>query len=429
MEIKRFVNIRMYAVIAVCAFTLLSSLGSCTGDNPQDTAGGTDNSASTGNAGAEEGGGESGESEPNLEAEAHPGDTDTMIIGLSAPLSGSLASVGAAYVNGAAMACGEVNARGGMVLDGKPYTLLVSAKDDEGKDASDAINALIAENASVIVGPATSDALGSVEKLCNNEEVLLVSPSASFGTIEDKGDFIFKLGASGSDLADGCVKVMANQGCETAAVVYTDSLYSTALRREFRAACSRQGMTILAEVQCAEDASDYRGALDALSSTDADFVFLPLYAKTAAGVLEELTRMGYQGKCIGGDGLEGVSELLESPLPGEVTYLSRFHSSSEKEPVSRFVESYTEKYGAPMSASALAYDAVMAVVEAVEASESDDPDEIRAALSDPAFRYNGVTGEIRLTEEGELQQSSLELMRVERGEAGFSENWVESIDL
>lgn len=416
MDMKKLVNLRMGLVLAAVLLAVILTLTSCSGKTNENTDGSQTHDDTT-------------NTENMTEAESKPGDTETLIIGLSAPLSGDLADFGTAYVNGASLACAEINANGGIVLDGKPYTLLLSAKDDGGMDASDAVNSLIAEKAAFIIGPATSDALGSVEKLCNNEEVLLVSPSASFGKIDDKSDFVFKMGVSGDDIAEGAVKYMAAQNHKTAAVVYTESLYSTELRREFQEECKDSGISIVSEILCEESAADYSGMLDDIATSGADFVFMPLYAHAAANVMKELSAIGYNGDVIGGDGLEGLGDKLTGTYEGNIYFMSGFNPTSEDENVSLFMETYTAQHGAPMSVSALAYDAVKAVVSAAESSESDDPDKIRAVLCKPEFSYSGVTGKLNFDDEGDAENQKIEVMRLTAAENGYDEEWVESLDI
>lgn len=413
MDMKKLVNLRMGLMIAAVVLAVILALTSCSG----------------GTNGKENGTQTEGDTASVTEAEAKPGDTETLIIGLSAPLSGELADFGTAYVNGASLACAEINGSGGIVLDGKPYTLLLSAKDDGGTDASGAVNSLIAEKAAFIIGPATSDALGSVEKLCNNEEVLLVSPSASFGKIDDRSDFVFRMGLSGDDIAEGAVRYMAAKNHKTAAVIYTESLYSRELRQEFRDECGDNGISIVCEISCEESAADYSGMFDEIAAAKADFVFLPLYAHSAANAVKELSAVGYMGDIIGGDGLEGLSGKLTETYAGSIYFMSGFNPESKEQNVTSFMETYTTQHGTPMSVSALAYDVVKAVVSAVEAAESDDPDQIRAALSKPEFAYSGLTGNLNFDEEGNGEHRKIEVIQLVMGKDGYTEKWVESVDI
>jgi branched-chain amino acid transport system substrate-binding protein len=75
-----------------------------------------------------------------------------------------------------------------------------------------------------------------------------------------------------------------------------------------------------------------------------------------------------------------------------------------------FKEKFSAKYGTIEIYAPYAYDAAMAMVEAMKKADSSDPAKYLPALA--SIEYNGVTGPIRFDEKGDIKASAITMYTV-----------------
>ena len=103
------------------------------------------------------------------------GSGNTVIkVGTSGPLTGDYAVYGVAVANGLELAFEEINAKGGLQF-------AVKAEDDEAdpEKAVNAYNSLMDWGMQIMAGPVTSGAAGATAQKCAEENVFMLTPSAS----------------------------------------------------------------------------------------------------------------------------------------------------------------------------------------------------------------------------------------------------------
>jgi branched-chain amino acid transport system substrate-binding protein len=114
--------------------------------------------------------------------DAAPVDADTLLLGEVGSLTGSEATFGISTKNGVQMALDEVNAKGGVMVDGKMKKVAVRVYDDQGKpeEAANAVTRLInQDHVAVILGEvASSNSLAMAPK-AQAAQTPMVSPSSA----------------------------------------------------------------------------------------------------------------------------------------------------------------------------------------------------------------------------------------------------------
>ena len=120
-------------------------------------------------------------------------ETGTIKLGSSGPLSGSVSIYGQAVKEGVELAVEEINAAGGVNVDGTMMKLeLVDFVNDEAdaKKAAAALTSLISKDVDVVVGAVTSGATEGLIAEAVKHGVPVITPTGTADklTVGDKGD-------------------------------------------------------------------------------------------------------------------------------------------------------------------------------------------------------------------------------------------------
>ena len=333
---------------------------------------------------------------------AAPVDADTILLGEVGSLTGSEATFGISTKNGVQMALDEVNAAGGITIDGKARKVAVRVYDDQGKpeEAANAVTRLISQDHVVaILGEvASSNSLAMAPK-AQAAKVPMVSPSSTNPKVTEVGDFIFRV--CFIDPFQGTV--MAKFATETLKVKNVAILkdnksdYSLGLSQFFTETFTKVGGTIAGEEAYSKGDTDFRAQLTALKSKKPEAIYVPGYYTDVGVVARQAKELGLNVPLLGGDGWESekLFELGGSAIDG--SYFSNHYSTDDPSPrVQNFIKGYEAKYGSkPDSLGALGYDAAMVVVEALKRAGSTDGQKLRDEIA-KTNAHPGVAGTISL---------------------------------
>jgi branched-chain amino acid transport system substrate-binding protein len=179
-----------------------------------------------------------------------------------------------------------------------------------------------------------------------------------------------------------------------AVFVANSSAYSDGLAREFKTRFTAEGGTALGPWSYTEGEKDFRAQLTTMRSFRPEALFVPGYSTEVALICQQARALGFEGKLLGGDGWE-APELLS--IGGRAVegafYVSHFASDRLAPEVQEFVQAFREKFARemPNGASALAFDAALMLVDAIQRAGSTDGPKIRDALAGTKD-FRGATG-------------------------------------
>ena len=331
-----------------------------------------------------------------------PVDSDTILFGEVGSLTGAQATFGISTKNGIQMAVDEVNASGGLMVDGKKKKLAVRVYDDQGKseEAANAVSRLINQDKVVVIlgEVASSNSLAMAPK-AQAAKVPMISPSSTNPKVTEVGDYIFRV--CFIDPFQGTV--MAKFATETlkaknvAILKDNKSDYSLGLTQFFTEGFKAAGGTIVAEEAYSQGDTDFRGQLTAIKGKSPDAIYVPGYYTDVGVIARQARELGLKVPLLGGDGWESekLFELGGSALEG--SYFSNHYSSEDpSERVQNFIKAYEAKYGSkPDSLGVLGYDSAMVAVEAIKRTGSVDGPTLRNAIA-ATKDHPGVAGTISL---------------------------------
>ena len=343
---------------------------------------------------------------------------DTIKIGGLAPLSGAVAVYGVECKNGIDLAVEEINAAGGIA--GKKIDFI--CEDDEGM-TDKTVNAfkklLTKDKVSIVIGSLPSGCAKSTTTLAQARGVLQIAPAATAPDITDAGNFIFR--ACFIDPFQGTVggKFAAETlGAKKAAVLYNiQSDYSVGMTENFKTAFAASGGEIVALESYADNDKDFNAQLTKIKSTSPDVVYLPDYYGTVALIAKQLRAQGIMVPIVGGDGWDGlIGSAGDEVVNG--FYSNHYSTDSTEEKVQKYVSAFRAKYNKyPNAFSALGYDCVYLLKDAIEAAGSSEAAAVRDALEKIDGTY--VTGHLSFDEKHNPVKSAVMLEIVSDGNGGI----------
>jgi len=353
-----------------------------------------------------------------------PADADTILLGEVGSLTGSEATFGISTKNGIQMAIEEVNAAGGVTVNGKPKKLAVRVYDDQGKpeEAANAVTRLISQDRVVaILGEVASSNSLAMAPRAQAAKVPMVSPSSTNPKVTEVGDFIFRV--CFIDPFQGTV--MAKFATETlkaknvAILKDNKSDYSLGLSQFFTETFTKQGGTIVAEEAYSKGDTDFRGQLTVIKGKKPDAIYVPGYYTDVGVIARQARELGVTAPMMGGDGWESekLFELGGAAIDG--SYFSNHYSTDNPSPVVQgFIKGFEAKFGSkPDSLAALGYDAAMVVVEALKRAGSTDGQKLRDELA-KTNNHGGIAGTITLDDKRNAVKPAV-ILQVKDGHTAY----------
>ena len=330
-------------------------------------------------------------------------DSASLKIGMTGPLTGSAAVYGTAVEAAIEIAVEEINAA---AAENGGLTIEFQAQDDEadGEKAVSGYNVLKDWGMQVFIGTVTSGACNAVAPEAVNDEIFLLTPSASAVEVALAGPTTFQMcftdpnqGASAAEV------VKANWADAAVGIIYDSSDdYSTGLYEGFIDKAEELGLNVVCETSfTADTSSDLTTQVTQCKDAGADLIFLPIYYTEASIILTYANKISYAPTFVGCDGMDGILDVegFDTSLAEGLALLTPFDANATDEATQSFVAKYKEKNNGqvPNQFAADAYDCVYAVYNAAVAAGIDGttaPADVCAALVEQfnTMTFDGLTG-------------------------------------
>ena len=315
------------------------------------------------------------------------------------PITGGAAVYGNAVKNAEELAVKEINeALGETVFEWQ-------FQDDE-HDAEKSVNAyntLKDWGMQILVGPVTTTPTLAVAAEAANDNMFVLTPSASAQAVIETGDNVFQICFTDPNQGVASADYIADKGLATKVGVIYDSsdAYSSGIYDKFKAEAEAKGLEIVAaEAFTADNKSDLSTQVGKCQAAGADLVFLPIYYQEASQILIAANKSGYAPVFFGCDGMDGILSIegFDTSLAEGLMLLTPFSADAADENTQHFVEAYKAAYGdIPNQFAADAYDCVYAVYNAYVAgaingdmSASEICDALKGSFT--SMTFDGLTG-------------------------------------
>ena len=333
--------------------------------------------------------------------EEKPNGEQVLKIGVTGPLTGDYAQYGLAVKYGAELAAAEINAAGG--INGIKIEIL--AEDDVAapEGAQNGYNALMDKGMKLSLGSVTSGACAAFLGEAKNDNMFMLTASATAVEAID-GDNAFRV--CFSDPAQGTVSadyIADNKLASKVAIIYDSSdAYSTGIYEKFDAQAKAKGLNVVATESFTQNTkTDFSAQIQAVKTSGAELLFLPIYYSEASLILSQAKNAGLNVIFFGCDGLDGILGMdnFDKSLAEGVMLLTPFTPTATDERTQNFVKNFTAKYDKTYlnQFGADAYDAIYIIKAAIEKAgvtadmdASTICDKLKVAMTEITF--TGVTG-------------------------------------
>ena len=335
------------------------------------------------------------------------------------PTTGPAALYGLATLHGAEIAVQEINEAGEFHI-----TLINQDDEHNPEKAVNAYNAALDAGAQVILGTTTSKPCEAVSAVAMEDQVMMVTPSASSEAViespdaegEYKGN-MFQICFTDPNQGKASAEyIVENKLGEKAFVIYNNAdVYSIGIRDTFVEKAKELGLEIVGEEVFNDDTTDFTVQVSKAQELGADLVFLPIYYTPASLILTTAAAREYKPVFFGVDGMDGILgiEGFDTSLAEGVMLLTPFVATSTDEKTVNFVTKYQAAYGeTPIQFAADAYDGIYILAAAAEAAgitEGMDPADVCEAMIAvmPTITVEGLTGTMQWDASGAVTKTPM----------------------
>lgn len=323
-----------------------------------------------------------------------------------APLTGSLASWGEGAVNAYNLAINEVNASGGVIIDGKAYKLESAVFADDKSDATEAVSAYnncTSYDITALIGSCSSSCTLSFVETAQENGVLVVTPYSTNATICKTGDYIFRECFSDADQGPTLAKLAVEEfsASNIAIVAAEDSDYCAGLAEAMEGALDGMAGVTYQHYGCVTTDTDYTAQIAKAIEQGAEVIIYPNNYDTVPNFVQQARDAGFEGPILGGDAWDGTDVTGYESKFNQCYYLAHLDLSADTEAVQNYVSAYQAVYGEDglNAVSSLYYDTVKMLVQAMEEAGSYDPAVLKDTLS--GIKYESMGGTITYDENGD----------------------------
>lgn len=327
-------------------------------------------------------------------------ESSTIKVGGMGPLTGSAAMYGITVDKGAKLAFEEINTNGGVL--GKKFEYISLDEKADPIEAVNAYNKLTDEGVVAILGSVTSKPTLAVAELAAQDGIPMITPTGTQINITDAGPNIFRVCFTDPYQGSTLAKFSKDKlGAKTAAImVNTSSDYSDGIANAFIKQAEKEGIKVVAKEGYSDGDKDFKAQLTKINSENPDILVVPEYYELSVLIATQAREIGMQSTFIGPDGWDGIIGALDSSSYSVVdnSYFTNHYSTEDSnEKVQSFLKKYREKYNEePTAFSALAYDTVYVLKNAIDKAGTTDKAELTKAIK--ASDMDGVTGHLTFDE-------------------------------
>jgi branched-chain amino acid transport system substrate-binding protein len=329
------------------------------------------------------------------------------IVGVQAPITGSMASEGQGMQKAVELLAEQANAAGGINGD----TIKVIACDDEGTTSKAAICAksLVEQGAKVVIGSYTSSATEASQAFYARNKVIQTSDATAASLT--KKDYPTYFRASFNDDIEG--EFTANyfvnvRGYKRVAIISDFGTFSDGLAKAVRDHLQRLGgkNIVVSYEKINAGAQDYNAILTKIKARNPDVVYFSGYYTESALLRSQAVQLGLTADYYGGNATDNAdfikiagvknaagSYLIGLPTPDQLDYPEARQFAQD------YVNKYREKI--PSIWVVVNADGLRVVFEAMRQTKSNDTEVVAKYIRSSIKDFNGLTGPITIQPNGE----------------------------
>ncbi len=358
-----------------------------------------------------------GEAEPSetVAASANAGETgavstnkEPIKVGVLAPLTGTMAEFGKTYEVAMTMAAEDINEAGG--INGRELVLqFEDSKGDQNQSAELASKFADDDEVVAILGDFSSGCAMAAAPICDEEGIVLLSPTASNPDFAVMSDWAFQIAglASYEGSYAATYEVGKYAGAKNVAIFYMNTDFGASIVDSFIPAAEAAGMNIVFCEGYADTESDFSALITKAKAAEPDHVMI-VDQTSISNVINQIRGSGWDVPItmLGPSTSQQVIDLCGENCEGILTTVSVYYAESDPAAYA-FAQEFAERagFGATVMAG-FAYDGVIILAEAIEACGDNIT---REAIRDNLYLTDDtyLTGPIKFSENGDIVRKYL----------------------
>ena len=340
---------------------------------------------------------------------------EDLLIGIMVPTTGSEATYGKDMENAISMAAEEINAKGGVL--GMTLTTITGDAACDPQQATAAANKIVSAGVVGVVGGYCSGATLPTLKIYGDAGVPLIIPAAnSTKLIAANPGNALQINSTGYDQVTTAVELFKEKGIKKLAIIHQGDGYSEDLARLTKEKWEGMGNEVSAYEVVNKGEQDHSSLVTRIKSKAPDAVFWTAYYADGALVIKQLRQAGFMKTIAVGDG-SNSPKLMEIAGKAAEGVFCFSNPIVEYLPAAKaFGENYTKKFKAdPGPYSALAYDGMYLMADAIKRAGSTDKAAIIKALKETK-EFQGIAGPISFTDQNTLARSNFVVLIAKGGQ-------------
>lgn len=308
-------------------------------------------------------------------------------VGSVGGVTGPIAELVAAIVDGRNLAAKHINDQGGL-FKGDTYKLVLGDSACDPKAGVDAGNKVVnVEQVVAVVGASCSGATnGMVQSVTIPAGVVNVSDSATAPSITDlkDNDLVFRVAPSDAYQGRALAELVKKSGVTKVAMTYANDDYNAGIAAVFAREFQAMGGTITANQAHEPDKASYRSELSTMAKGGAEaLAVFAYYGSSGITIIRNSLENGLFGKFYAADGMfdqSVIDQIGADNLRGKI-WITQSASDYDDASYKLFASAFTAAGGNPQAPYvAHGYDAAFLMALAIEKAGSADRSKIGAAL-------------------------------------------------
>lgn len=341
---------------------------------------------------------------------------NTIKLGASVQLSGSLANTGRYYRDAYQLAVNTINEKGGVTVDGKKYQLVLDLLDNQSDvnlSVRQTVQLVTSDKVNFLLGPFASNFALDDSSVAEKYQIPMVQGGGASTQIYSRGyKYIFGTLPPADDYFASTIDMLTKltPKTHTVALVSADDSFDVSVAKGTRKLLADADMKITLDRTYHENASDFSTILTEIKSAKPDAVFLASHESEALTFIRQAKSLAVNPNNLFSFTVGVPTADFRKALGKDANYAfgmtSWLPTASLKDQwfgdADQFAKEYKAKYGYdPDYHAASAVADVETFVKAIEKANSLDPKKVRDAIA--SIDFESLYAHIRYAKDGQIQ--------------------------
>jgi branched-chain amino acid transport system substrate-binding protein len=339
----------------------------------------------------------------------------TLKIGSMSPLTGPYAADGNDIKNGVLCAIDVINDQGGVPGYDK-IELFPQDTACDPKQAVAAANKLINLEVVGVIGAYCSSSTIPASATLDEEDIIMITPASTNEKVTDRGlPYMFRMCGRDDDQAPAAVKFMMEAlGAKTLFIVDDKTTYSQGLADGVNKNAKEMGMEVLGRDHVNQGDKDFSAVLTMVKKHSPDVLYMSLQNHASGSLMAiQAKRMGLDAKILSNDAMYHPNFIKVAKDAAEGIMVTYGYTDKSTEAYKAYEKRFTASYGEIGAYGTYAYDAGIALLNAIKAAGSTDPEKVKAEMM--KLDFQGASKHVKFKPNGD-SGSSYVAFKIDGGE-------------